>query len=175
MVTATGSIRAGGAHAATTPTRPKTIRPQPDAHETSPCSRAFSSASLMHLCSGKRCNLAPALTVPPILVGIGLGCILYYGGELAGLGSYLGPVIASGPRAPIGPTAFPYFSGLARESNLIALLPTILGGALALAIIASIDALLCAKLVTVPGEPRQDGDRLLVRLGAGNLAAACIG
>src|SRR5258708_40340266 len=62
MVTATGSIRASGAHAATTPTRPKTIRPQPDAHETSPCSRAFSPASLMHLCSGKRCNLAPALT-----------------------------------------------------------------------------------------------------------------
>src|SRR5882757_611009 len=62
MVTAIGSIRASGAHAATTPTRPKTIRPQPDAHETSPCSRAFSPASLMHLCSGKRCNLAPALT-----------------------------------------------------------------------------------------------------------------
>src|ERR1700677_2852440 len=62
MVTATGSIRASGAHAATTPTRPKTIRPQPDAHEASPCSRAFSAASLMHLCSGKRCNLAPALT-----------------------------------------------------------------------------------------------------------------
>ena len=113
--------------------------------------------------------------IPPMLVGMGLGCILYYFGELAGLGGYLGPVIASGPRAPIGPTAFPYFAGLAHESNLIALSPTILGGALALAIIASIDALLCAKLVTAPGEPRQDGDRLLMRLGAGNLAAACIG
>jgi sulfate permease, SulP family len=113
--------------------------------------------------------------VPPILVGIGLGCILYYLGELAGLGSYLGPIIASGPRAPIGPTAFPYFAGLARGSDLIALLPTILGGALALAIIASIDALLCAKLVTALGEPRGDGDRLLMRLGVGNLAAACIG
>src|SRR5271170_7936474 len=63
MVTATGSIRASGAHAAPTPTRPKTIRPQPDAHKTSPCPRAFSSASLMHLCSGKRCNIAPALTI----------------------------------------------------------------------------------------------------------------
>ena len=110
-----------------------------------------------------------------MLVGIGLGCILYYALELAGLGGYLGPVIASGPRTAIGPTAFPYFGVLARESNLIALLPTILGGALALAIIASIDALLCAKLVTAPGEPRQDGDRLLMRLGVGNLAAACIG
>ena len=35
---------------------------QRDAHQTSPCSTAFSSVSLMHLCSGKRCNLAPALT-----------------------------------------------------------------------------------------------------------------
>ena len=113
--------------------------------------------------------------VPPILVGIGAGVLLYYAGELAGLGTRLGPVIASGPRAAIGPTAFPYFAGLARATNLAALLPTILGGALALAIIASIDALLCAKLATAPGEPRQDGDRLLMRLGAGNLAAACIG
>ena len=113
--------------------------------------------------------------VPPMLVGIGLGCILYYVGVLAGLGSYLGPIIASGPRAAIGPTAFPYFGGLARDNDLIALLPTILGGALALAVIASIDALLCAKLVTAPGEPRRDGDRLLMRLGVGNLAAASIG
>ena len=118
-------------------------------------------------------NLLPK--VPPMLVGIGLGCILYYVGVLAGLGSYLGPIIASGPRAAIGPTAFPYFGGLARDNDLIALLPTILSGALALAIIASIDALLCAKLVTAPGEPRRDGDRLLMRLGVGNLAAASIG
>ena len=113
--------------------------------------------------------------VPPMLVGIGLGCILYYVGVLAGLGSYLGPIIASGPRAAIGPTAFPYFAGLARDNDLIVLLPTILSGALALAIIASIDALLCAKLVTAPGEPRRDGDWLLMRLGVGNLAAASIG
>ena len=113
--------------------------------------------------------------VPPILVGIGLGCTLYYVGELAGLGSYLGPIIASGPRAAIGPTASPYLANLARDPNLVPLLPTIVGGALALATIASIDALLCAKLVTAPGEPRRDGDRLLMRLGVGNLAAACIG
>jgi sulfate permease, SulP family len=113
--------------------------------------------------------------VPPMFVGIGLGCILYYLGKLAGLGRYLGPIIASGPRVAIGPTAFPYFAGLAHTGNFIALLPTILGGALALAIIASIDALLCAKLVAAPGEPRRDGDRLLMRLGVGNLAAACAG
>ena len=136
-----------------------------------PLSLAVAAATFTAMWNAKK--LVPR--VPPILVGIGLGCILYYVGELAGLGSYLGPIIASGPRAAIGPTAFPYFAGLAGESDLVALLPTIVGGALALAIIASIDALLCAKLVTAPGEPRHDGDRLLMRLGVGNLAAACIG
>jgi sulfate permease, SulP family len=72
-------------------------------------------------------------------------------------------------------TAFPYFTALAPGGDLAALAPTILGGALALAMIASIDALLCAKLVTAPNEPRRDGNRLLVRLGVGNLAAACVG
>ena len=75
----------------------------------------------------------------------------------------------------MGFTAFDYFHGIARGGDFLEFMPTILGGALALAIIASIDALLCAKLVTAPGEPRRDGDRLLFRLGAGNVAAACIG
>ncbi|MEO8565798.1 MAG: SulP family inorganic anion transporter, partial [Betaproteobacteria bacterium] len=51
----------------------------------------------------------------------------------------------------------------------------IVGGALALALIASIDALLCARLLARPGDPRVDGDRLLGRLGAGNVLAACFG
>ena len=41
--------------------------------------------------------------------------------------------------------------------------------------IASIDALLCTKLVTTPGEPRRDGDRILLRLGIANVASACFG
>jgi anti-anti-sigma regulatory factor len=84
-------------------------------------------------------------------------------------------VIAEQPRTPMGLTSFPYFADLARSHNLLALAPTIIGGALALAIIASIDALLCAKLVTPPGGKRVDGNLLLTRLGIGNVAAACIG
>jgi len=112
---------------------------------------------------------------PPILVGIGVGCLLYYFCKLVGFGVYLGPIIASEPRAVMGLTVFPYLADLARSGDIVVLLPTILGGALALAIIASIDALLCAKLVTAPGEPRLAGDQLLLRLGIGNLAAACVG
>jgi len=112
---------------------------------------------------------------PPILVGIGVGCVLYYSCQLIGLGGYLGPVIASAPRAAMGTTILPYLADLGRSGDVVELLPTILGGALALAIIASIDALLCAKLVTAPGGPRFAGDPLLLRLGVGNLAAACVG
>ncbi len=112
--------------------------------------------------------------IPPILVGIAVGVALYYACRLAGLGAYLGPVIASEPRAALSLTALPYFADLAR-GDLADVAPTIAGGALALAIIASIDALLCTKLVTTPSEPRVDGNRLLLRLGLGNVAAACIG
>ena len=113
--------------------------------------------------------------VPPVLVGMGLGCALYWLCVLSGFGASLGPVIASGSSAAVGMTSFPYLADLVGSGDLLALLPTVVGGALALAIIASIDALLCAKLVAAPGEPRRDGDRLLLRLGLGNLAAACAG
>ena len=113
--------------------------------------------------------------VPPIIVAVALGCALYFLCKLAGLGAYLGPVITSTSRPTMGFTAFDYFHGMARGGDFLAFMPTILGAALALAIIASFDALLCAKLVIAPGEPRRDGDRLLFRLGVGNVAAACIG
>jgi sulfate permease, SulP family len=113
--------------------------------------------------------------VPPMLVGIVLGCALYYVCQFAGLGVHLGPVIANQERATMGLTAFPYFTDLKRSGDLFAFAPTIVGGALALAMIASIDALLCTKLVTAPGEPRRDGDGILLRLGIGNIAAACLG
>jgi SulP family sulfate permease len=113
--------------------------------------------------------------IPPIIVAIALGWALYFFCKLIGLGAYLGPVITSASRPTMGFTAFDYFHGIARGGDFLEFMPTILGGALALAIIASIDALLCAKIVTAPGEPRREGDRLLFRLGAGNVAAACIG
>src|SRR6202011_1471746 len=51
----------------------------------------------------------------------------------------------------------------------------ILSSALALAIIASIDALLCAKLTSQPGELRAGDDSLLIRLGIANAVSAGFG
>jgi anti-anti-sigma regulatory factor len=44
-----------------------------------------------------------------------------------------------------------------------------------LAVVAALDALLCAKLVTPPGAQKTDGNRLLIRLGLGNMLSACFG
>ncbi|MGH8712560.1 MAG: SLC26A/SulP transporter family protein [Casimicrobiaceae bacterium] len=113
--------------------------------------------------------------VPPLLVGLALGTVLYYALALAGLGGHLGPIIGRAPSPELAPPNFPRFIELAQHPGLGAIAPTIVGGALALALIASIDALLCARLVARPGDPRIDGDRLLTRLGAGNALAACFG
>ena len=113
--------------------------------------------------------------VPALLVGLAAGTVLYYILGLAGLGTYLGPTIGIAPFTAYKLPNIPHFAELARTPGLLALVPTILGGALALAIIASIDALLCAKLLARPGQPKIDGDRLLVRLGAANTLAAAFG
>jgi len=113
--------------------------------------------------------------VPPLIVGLAIGTGFYYALSALGLGHALGPVIGTTRNAELKPTMFQHFADLAHSGTVFELWPTILGGGLALAVIASIDALLCAKLVTQPGDPKLDGDPLLVRLGVGNMLAACFG
>ena len=95
------------------------------------------------------------------------------------ISSALAPIsatlITSVTRPTMGVTVLEYFEGLVHGGAFLEFVSTIVGGAVALAIIASIDALLCARLVTATGEPRRNGDQLLVRLGVGNIATACAG
>lgn len=112
---------------------------------------------------------------PPILVGLGLGTAIYYALLALGLGPSLGPVIGSSTNAALNPSPIPNFTGLTHDGAITEILPTIFAGAIALALIASIDALLCARLATQPGDAKVDGDRLLVRLGIGNMFAAGFG
>jgi MFS superfamily sulfate permease-like transporter len=79
--------------------------------------------------------------VPPVITGITVGTGLYYLLQAVGLGALLGPVIGSEHVAGTGLSAFPYFADLARVADLRAIVPTIVAGALALAIVASMDAL----------------------------------
>ena len=113
--------------------------------------------------------------IPPLFVGLGAGTAIYYALLFLGFGGWLGPVIGSYPSVPMEHIRFSYFSNLWGANNFLEFVPTIVGGALALAIIAAIDALLCAKLATPAGEKTPDSDRLLIRLGVGNIASGFFG
>src|SRR5262249_43755600 len=75
----------------------------------------------------------------------------------------------------MGPLLYTGFADPATLASLTGLGGVILWGALALAIIASIDGMLCAKLAHPPGAPRGDSNRLLLRLGVANAASAVAG
>jgi len=112
--------------------------------------------------------------VPPLLVGLALGGALYFVLAAGGLGGHLGPLI--GLPGPVeSPAPVNHFIDLAESGRLLPFLTPIATGALALAIVAALDALLCAKLVTPPGAPKVDGDKLLVRLGLANMMSAGVG
>ena len=145
-------------------------------------------AVLGHLAEVKPLSLAVALItfvvmwkarvittkIPPLLVGLGIGTVLYFVLVLTGFGAHLGPVIGL-PVAVESPTPYRALGDLTHLGDFAELLPFIVSGAFALALVAAIDALLCAKLVTPAGAKKADSDRLLMRLGVGNVLSACFG
>jgi SulP family sulfate permease len=106
--------------------------------------------------------------IPPLLAGLAVGTGLYYALIALGLREYLGPIIGDATKDALSDAPWGNIGELTRMGD-------ILSGGLALAVIASIDALLCAKLVTQPGDARAHADHLLLRLGIGNAVAANIG
>lgn len=114
-------------------------------------------------------------SIPPLLAGLLAGTAAYHGLLQLGFSSQLGPVIGSTPAAQPALWNLQAFAKLVERENLVEIAPIIVMGGLGLAIIASIDALLCTKLLSRPGEPRLSSDRQLVRLGLGNVAAASLG
>jgi anti-anti-sigma regulatory factor len=94
---------------------------------------------------------------------------------VSGFGDMLGPVIGPLTASAAMRTVWIDFSGLPMAVPLENSVSVILPGALALAVIASIDALLCAKLASQPGQLRTGDDRLLIRLGLANAVSAVLG
>jgi len=113
--------------------------------------------------------------VPPVLVGLGCGTIAYHAILLFGFDDLLGPMIGPLTASAATRTVLVDFSGLPIVAPLAQSASVILSGALALAVIASIDALLCAKLTSQPGDISAGDDRLLVRLGIANAVSAGFG
>ncbi len=113
--------------------------------------------------------------VPPILVGLGCGSLCYYALMGFGLANSLGPTMGSLPAALLEPIALSGFAQSVPGAAVAPLLFLMVSAALGLAFIASMDALLCERLLDPRVTSANDSDRQLIRLGVGNMAAALLG
>lgn len=113
--------------------------------------------------------------VPPTLLGLIGGVLTYHLLAGLGLGGLLGPTIGAIPFSWPTPDYLPQFLEIATGPLIIAVLPTLIAGALSLAIVASLDGLLCGRLVQADSGNRIQGNGELIRLGVGNMVAASFG
>lgn len=113
--------------------------------------------------------------IPPTILGLLGGIATYYLFARLGFGQQLGLVVG---RVEPGLPDLHYlaeFSKLLGDPRFLQFLPVLIAGAASVAIVASLDALLCARLIESDSGNRFDGNRELVRLGAGNMVAASAG
>lgn len=113
--------------------------------------------------------------IPPSILGFLGGVIAFYGLTAFGLGEQLGPAIGNVPWALPTPHYLFEFPALLTNPALTSFLPVLLTAAASLAIVASLDSMLCARLVESDSGKRFSGNRELVRLGIGSMVSAAFG
>ena len=116
-----------------------------------------------------------ARRIPAIVLGLVVGTGMYYGLAALGQRAGLGPIIGAIPAALPEPSYLLGFVSALTAGDLRPLLPTAALAAATLALIGSLDALLCAKTVESVTGARVPGNRLLWLLGVGNTVTACFG
>lgn len=113
--------------------------------------------------------------IPVVLLGVFAGVGLYYLFHAAGLGGQLGPTIGAIPFAIPTPEYLPVFFGLLGDAALEEIMPSLITGALSLALIASLDGLLCARMLATDSGQKISGRNELIRMGTGNMVSATFG
>ena len=113
--------------------------------------------------------------IPPSAVGLVAGSAAYFVIAGLGFGDHLGPVIGTVPSRIPSPSYLLGFASLVSSPEKWRLLAVVVTGALSLAIIASLDALLSAKASDQLTGERTEGARALVHLGVGNMVVAAFG
>jgi sulfate permease, SulP family len=113
--------------------------------------------------------------IPPIVLGLVVGSGTYYALAALGQREGLGPIIGAIPAALPTPSYFTGFVSVLAPGQLRQFLPTAALAAATLALIASLDALLCAKTAESVTSARIPGNRILWLLGVGNTVTACFG
>ena len=119
--------------------------------------------------------LAPRVLrwVPAALVGLISGTAAFYG--LRALGLPMSAVVGSVPSAMPVPHQAVAFVGVLGDEVLLGQVPRIVGPALALGVLGSIDSLLTSVVADVVTADHHDSRRELIGQGLGNMASACFG
>lgn len=112
--------------------------------------------------------------VSPTILGLIAGTLAYYLIASVGRGSGLGPTIGAMPMGMPVPGYVRDLAGLPGALGPSTLVP-LAAAALSLAVVASLDGLLCAKVVEAATGTRTRGDAELLRIGVGSAAAAAFG
>jgi len=119
----------------------------------------------------------PRLTrrVPPVIQGMLAGSAAFYALRALGAQSLLGPVVGPLPAAWPWPRYVASLGMLMADREIWPVLLTLGIGAFGLAIVSSLDVLLCVRVMDAVIGRRSSGSRELTRLGVGNMIAACFG
>jgi len=113
--------------------------------------------------------------VPPLILGLLAGTAVFYALWALGYGRYLGPTLGPLPEALPLPRYFMGFGSLLADRALWPVLLTLAVGAFSLAIVSSLDVLLCARVMDGRTGERSNGSWELVRIGVANIAASGFG
>jgi len=113
--------------------------------------------------------------IPAVIVGMFAGIGLYYLFLYLGYGASVGPFIGEFDFAMPDLHYLAGFYAFVHERQWWGLLPSMLAWAASLALISSLDVLLCAKVMEGVTQRREDHNLSLVRLGLGNVVAAAFG
>ncbi len=113
--------------------------------------------------------------IPAALTGLLLGTLLYYVLVLAGFGAALGPTVGAIPMGLPDGSYLAAMMMLTTAPAVYELVPSMLAAAVSLAIVASLDVLICSKIVEGVSGQRVSGDAQLVRTGTANIVVPLLG
>lgn len=115
------------------------------------------------------------LRIPPVVLGLAAGTGTYYLAAGAGLGGALGPTLGTIPFAVPTSSYLPDFASLLSATVSWKAPLSLVAAGFSLALVASLDALLCVRTVEAITGQRTRGNAELVRLGVGNAVTVCVG
>lgn len=113
--------------------------------------------------------------VPPLILGLVLGTLLYYLFTLSGLARLLGPTLGSIPASLPDGKGLVAIMMLTTVPGFREALPGIVLGAASIAVVASLDVLISAKVVENVSRRRGNGTQELISIGGANLIAPLMG